>query len=207
MSKPKPNLLLMLAVAIFATAVVFEIAYGSGDDVEVETEVVTGDISTRGGISVGGGDMEIADSLATHSILFGLWQGTHTNPYTEADKLEARGNYKAAAEMRCSTKKYKKVYGKDCIDSVITIPVEVPRETSVEDPRLDALYARISEMEVERVQDKANTEKAVKSAEAQAQRADMRAKRVQTQQQAPDEGKSRRALAREAYQKALKGEE
>ena len=72
--------------------------------------------------SLGGSDMEFNDCLATHSVLFGLWQSTHTNPYCEADKMDARGDHQGAAEMRCSTRKYRKVYGKDCVDAVIYVP-------------------------------------------------------------------------------------
>ena len=75
-------------------------------------------------LGLGGGDMEINDCLATHSLLFGIWQGTHVNAMCEAARMDNRGDYQAAAEMRCSTKKYKKVYGKGqaCVDAIIYVP-------------------------------------------------------------------------------------
>jgi len=172
-------LLVMLAVPVFADE-----GHGHHDDdgdTIVENVLTGGDVSTgvstRGGIAVGGSDMEIADSLATHSILFGLWQGTHTNPYTEADKLEANGKYEAAAKMRCSTKKYRKVYGKgqDCIDAVIYVEPDVPRETSQDKERLDALYARMAAYEDEYIQRVEKAEKVAQKANATAIRAEQRA--------------------------------
>jgi hypothetical protein len=221
MNEPKRvSVWILLPIAILISAVAFNEAYGDdghghhhddGGDVTIDNVLTGGDVSTGDlgvstrGLSVGGSDMEIADGLATHSILFGLWQGTHTNPYAEADKLEARGKYEAAAKMRCSTRKYSKVYGKGqiCVDAVIFIkPTEITRQTPADDIRIEALYARLSEIEAIRIQDKAEAEKAVETANIAAQRANAMARRVQTQQQAPDDGSTRRAMAREAYQKA-----
>jgi len=140
------------------------------DNVLTGGDVITGDNSIRGGIAVSGSDMEIADSLATHSILFGLWQGTHTNPYAEADRLDNQGNHQAAAEMRCSTRKYKKVYGKDCINDVIYTPsVEIPPEEP--DDLYEAVYARLMDLEAQRTVDVANTQKAVQRANAAVEKA------------------------------------
>jgi len=74
-------------------------------------------------LGLGGSDMEIGDCLATYSFLFGIWQNVKVNPLCEADKMDAQGNHQGAAEMRCSTHKYEKVYGKgqDCIDAVIYV--------------------------------------------------------------------------------------
>lgn len=76
--------------------------------------------STRA-YSVSGSDMAIRDCLATHAVLFGLWQGTHINALCEAAGMNADGKYLAAAKMKCSIKHFRKVYGKGqkCIDSVI----------------------------------------------------------------------------------------
>ena len=225
MTEPKRNSAWwLLFFAVVMSAIFFTEAYGqhecqgghncneNGGAVTVDNvltggDVVTGDntISTRGGIAVSGSDMEIADSLATHSILFGLWQGTHTNPYAEADKLEAHGKYEAAAKMRCSTRKYSKVYGKgqECIDAVIYVepePTEITPQTPEDDARIEALYARLSEIEALRIQDKAEAEKAVESANTAAKRANAMARRVQT---APDDAAERRAKARAA----MKGEQ
>ena len=75
--------------------------------------------------ALAGGDMDIRDCLATHSILFGLWQGTHINPLCEAQRLNAVGKYQAAAELKCSLWKFKRVYGKDCINAVILSTPEI----------------------------------------------------------------------------------
>ena len=85
-------------------------------------------------IGLGGSDMEIRDCLATYSFLFGLWQGTHINPFCEADKMDARGDYQSAAEMRCGTHSYKKRYGKGqaCIDAVIYVPPHNPKPVIIE---------------------------------------------------------------------------
>lgn len=72
--------------------------------------------------SLSGSDMEINDCLATYSFLFGIWQNVKVNPLCEADKMDAQGNHQGAAEMRCSTHKYRKVYGKDCVATVIYVP-------------------------------------------------------------------------------------
>jgi len=177
----RTSLIFILLIAAFVIMIVMP-AFADGDDIiqsndnnnQTAGDIVTGDagISTRGGISVGGSDMEISDSLATHSLLFGIWQGTHTNPYAEADGLDARGNYKAAAEMRCSTRKYRKVYKDNCVASVIYTPVvDVPRETSEPDDQYEALYARLMDLEAQRTTDADNSKKAVQRATAAAERA------------------------------------
>ena len=88
---------------------------------------------------LGGGDMDINDCLATHSLLFGIWQGTHVNAMCEAVRMDNRGDYQAAAEMRCSTKKYKKVYGKGqaCVDAVIYVPPNEPDQAAPTDEPID----------------------------------------------------------------------
>jgi hypothetical protein len=119
------SLIWLLLAALFAVAVVFDVAYGSGTDIDQETSVVVaGDSSRAFGLS--GGDMDINDCLATHSVLFGFWQGTHVNKLCEAERLNREGRYQSAAEMKCSVRGIRRVYGDDCIDSVIlTAPSEV----------------------------------------------------------------------------------
>lgn len=216
------SLILILLIAamlimLFAPAYVVKADDGHGhnhhdddgnvtiDNVLTGGDVITGDNSIRGGIAVSGSDMEIADSLATHSILFGLWQGTHTNPYAEADRLDNQGNHQAAAEMRCSTRKYKKVYGKDCINDVIYTPsVEIPPEEP--DDLYEAVYARLMDLEAQRTVDAGNVQKAAQRADAAVKRANQA--QIAIQEQVPvDDGRSRRAQAREAYLKAMEGDE
>jgi len=80
----------------------------------------------------GGTDMEIRDCLATYSFLFGIWQNVKMDPLCEALRLQSEGNYQAAAEMRCSTRKYRKVYGKfqACVKAVIYEPPNNPEPNS-----------------------------------------------------------------------------
>lgn len=138
--------------------------------------------------SLGGSDMEINDCLATHSILFGLWQGTHTNPYCEANRMDARGDHQGAAEMRCSTHKYKKVYGKDCIKDVIYTPPAEP--ISVEPDEWDDEWEQkyvAQQQEIEMVRE-----------EAASKQSSLEAKL--------DADADRRARARAARDEILKGE-
>jgi len=99
------------------------LAFASGDDIEIENDLVTGDVATniKGSTVYGmsGGDMDINQCLATHSILFGLWQGTHLNTMCVADGLDADGKHHEAAMMRCSVRRFRKVYGsvEECIDT------------------------------------------------------------------------------------------
>lgn len=71
-------------------------------------------------LSLSGSGMEIRDCIATHAILFGLWQGTHINKPCVADKMDAKGQYEQAAKLRCSMWSYKRIYGggKKCIDAI-----------------------------------------------------------------------------------------
>ncbi len=136
---------LLLAVAVILLLVLPPVLgdphpHDGNDDGDVISsgDVAGGSVnSSARGYSVGGGDMDIDDCLATHSLLFGLWQGTHTNPYCEALRLDADGKYQAAAEMRCSTHKYRKVYGKGqvCIDAVIRTAPEKPENPGEDDVR------------------------------------------------------------------------
>jgi len=114
--------LLIVPVLVFASDPECRGHSCNGGVGDITTEVAGSSISTSSkGFGVGGGDMDIADCLATHSVLFGLWQGTHVNPLCEANRLNAMGRFEAAARMKCSTHKFRKVYGtgQDCIDAVI----------------------------------------------------------------------------------------
>lgn len=81
-------------------------------------------------LSLSGSGMEIRDCIATHAILFGLWQGTHINKPCVADRLDAVGKHEEAAQMRCSMHSFKRVFGRgqSCIDAIIltTLPEPAP---------------------------------------------------------------------------------
>ena len=134
MSKEKPFSYVTLFFFLCAVGIVVFLtapAWATGTEVEQEVEVVGGQYSggnTRA-YSVGGGDMDIDDCLATHSILFGLWQGTHINKLCEADRLNRDGKYQAAAEMKCSIRSIRRIYGENCIKAVkisAPPPIELP---------------------------------------------------------------------------------
>lgn len=79
-------------------------------------------------LSLSGSGMEIRDCIATHAILFGLWQGTHINKPCVADRLDAVGKHEEAAQMRCSMHSFKRVFGRgqSCIDAVILTALPEP---------------------------------------------------------------------------------
>lgn len=101
---------------------------------DAAASVVTGDVDASTVISGGrayalsGGDMDINQCIATHSVLFGMWQGTHLNAICVADVLDANGKHKEAAEMRCSVKRFRKVYGTEyeCVRDTQFIPLPPP---------------------------------------------------------------------------------
>ena len=69
-------------------------------------------------IGFGSTDVDISECLSSWSILFGLYQDVKVNALCVADKLNQAGKYQAAAEMKCSVRRVRKVYGDDCIDRV-----------------------------------------------------------------------------------------
>jgi hypothetical protein len=101
----------------------------SRKDIEQTTTVEVVGSTYSGGRAYGfsGGDMDINDCLATHSVLFGLWQGTHVNKLCEADRLNRDGRYQAAAEMKCSVRSIRKVYGRgSCVEAVMLVAPPPP---------------------------------------------------------------------------------
>ena len=170
---PRVSLWVVIMLSLLAVIVVFDVAFGDDGhghdhhDATSANTVVGGDSSRV--VAVGGGDMDIDDCLATHSIIFGLWQGTHVNALCEAVGMDRDGKYQGAAEMRCSTHKYRKVYGKGqkCIDAVIRTapPAAVIIESNEEDDdehqqELDAIYARLSDYEAQATEAKAEARNA-----------------------------------------------
>ena len=61
-------------------------------------------------IAAGFGGVEIKDCIYTVQY-FILFQGAKINPLCVADKLDAIGKHKEAAQMRCSIRRYWKPYG------------------------------------------------------------------------------------------------
>jgi len=207
--KKRSNTLLWLAIGLFSSVVIFDITYGSGTDVEVETTVIGGDNSASNmatnsivgsrSYGLGLGDVDINDCLYSWSFIV---QGVGLNKWCASERMDVMGLHDSAAKMRCTIRQVKKLYKnkEQCIQSqTVTqvLHVERPEPTTDtdedDDDRYEALYARITGLEAKRVQDKAKAEKAAKRANAMAQRIQI----------APDEAVMRRAKAREA----LKGEE
>jgi len=178
----------MLAVAIFAVAVVFEIAYGSGDDIEIENELISGEnIATNAGsrsygVSQALGDVDINDCLASTQwgipVIFAK-QGVEENPWCMANSLDAMGAYEAAAKVRCTTETIRAIYPdpSECEKAVKfqKKPPEKPKKVDRDDEDYERMYARITDLEAKRVQDKARAEKAARRANAEAVRAEQRA--------------------------------
>jgi len=217
----KPNLLLALTIAVFVVVVVIEIAYGDDhkrhdDDITIAiaggentaSNIVSGSHSY--GVSQSLGDVDINDCLASTQwgipVIYAK-QTVQENPWCMANSLDARGAHAAAAKVRCTTETIKAIYP----DSVICERavmfqmkhIEKPKKVDRDDENYDRLTARMTAYETERAQDQANAEKAVERANARVVRAEQA-----IQQQIPiDDGSTRRAMAREAYQKALNGEE
>jgi len=91
-------------------------------------------------IGVSGGDVDIAQSYRSYSILFGLWQDTKVNPLELARQLVAEGYYQEAAELRCAPHTVSKALGgKDkCIAKFSQPPQQVVFEVPVIIEELDA---------------------------------------------------------------------
>jgi len=150
---------------------------------------------------LGGGDMEINGCLATFSWLFGLRQDAKLNPDCEAAKeagrLDAEGHYLAAAKMRCSTKQYRKVFGKgqSCVDAIIYVPPNNPEPDPVPDDELIDYVAQQEELEY------VKEELAAIIQQVEQQQAAPQQQQVQRQvQQQIDSDAKRRAKAREALE-------
>jgi len=183
--KKKPNLLLMVAIAIFMVVVVFKIAESSGPDVEVETTVDTvltgGDniASIAGsrsyGVSQSLGDVDINDCLASTQwgipVIFAK-QTVQENPWCMANSLDARGAHAAAAKVRCTTETIKAIYPdpKECEKAVMfqMKHIEKPAKVDRDDDRYEALYARMAAYEEQISKAEDNTRKVTQRANAAA---------------------------------------
>lgn len=188
MTEPKRVSLVWLMIAAFLmVAIVFNEAYADdhkcqgGHNCNDGGSLTGGDntaiISGSRSYGLSGGDMDIRDCLATHSVLFGLWQGTHINAMCEATNMDRDGNYQGAAEMRCSTRKYRRTYGKGqkCIDAIIrTAPPTIEPVIYEDDDEddLEPIYARLIDLEAQRQSDADNARKAAIRANTAARQAE-----------------------------------
>ena len=119
------------AVLLF---ILVESVRASGSKAEADATAITGDqvmnASTRA-FSISGGDMDIDDCLSTWSIFWGLGQDVKTNPYCFAMQLDAIGKHHEAAQMRCSIRRVKKVYGANCIEAMTAAIPPPPPNTEI----------------------------------------------------------------------------
>ena len=138
-------------------------ANASGTDIEQTTKVITGDSSA---IGVGGlGDVDINDCLSSYQI-FIFYQGVRVNPLCLADKLDVLGRHHEAAQMRCSMRRVRKVYGtvEDCIDAIqMDEIIETPdleiynqyakyeEEDEIRDSKQSDLEDRLDKLESDRI--------------------------------------------------------
>ena len=180
------------------------LADNRGTDVEQEVLVdVTGSTYTAGSTrayGLSGGDMDINDCLATHSILFGLWQGTHINKLCEADRLNRDGKYQAAAEMKCSMRSIRKIYPKGrCVEAVLLsappAPPPPPPVVVVEDDDDEEHWEEEQEWHDEQVQMQMEYDARIARLENRL-----------SQPPPPDKDAERRAKSREALKEFQTGE-
>lgn len=165
-------------------------AYAGG--VRQDTEVTTGDniggtqtaenLTNIGGNEAYGfshslGDVDINQCLGSSAwgtILFSR-QKLEPNLWCMAESYDARGLHKMAARMRCKIP----VIAEDftdpaqCIaENTITVEAPPPQPASIDDDELEALYARVSDLEGQRIAEAQKAEKAAQRARAAAQRAE-----------------------------------
>lgn len=147
-----------------------------GDNTATNTASISG--SRSYGVGLGSIDVDIAQCLGSEStgIVVIQWQRLKENPWCMADTLDAKGLHEAAAKVRCSIDFYAKIFAdnQECMAlSRASIPVgHVEQPEAVEDnDEHDALYARLSALEADRLADAQRAEKAAQRANAAAERA------------------------------------
>jgi len=146
----------IILFALVAVLVVLDVSADNHRYDNDEDSVVFGDtvLKSKGGVSVSGGDMEINECVSSFSWLFGIVQEVRTNPLCVAKQLEAEGKYEAAAELRCSVRRVRKVYGnrEKCVAAVIFIPPPEPAPVVKTDDWYAELIERLDKVEAERQQ-------------------------------------------------------
>jgi len=197
--KTRSNTLTWIAIIIFSSVVIFDIAYGDdhrnyddddGDDGDI-TNVLTGGDNTAntvatnsisGGRSfgLGLGDVDINDCLYSWSFIV---QGVGLNKWCASERMDVMGLHDSAALMRCTIRKVNKLYKtkEQCIKAqtvVKTFPVKRPEPTvdtdEDDDDRYEALYARMAAYEDQYTQRVERAEKVAQRASATAIRAEQR---------------------------------
>ncbi len=155
---------LCIVFLIGVLTMILSVAYAGGDDIIQSNDnnaQTTGDVSVGGDSSkafgVGMGDVDIAQCMASKSTP--LYQWLKFNKWCMAETLDAKGLHEAAAKVRCSINEYSKVFqsNQECIALSTAETQEFPVKPSVDeddedgpDRHLEALYARVSDLETEK---------------------------------------------------------
>ncbi len=113
------SLIWLIIAAVIAVTIVFDVAYGSGDEVIQSNDMnaqTAGDLAISGsrayGLSQSLGDIDINDCLASTQwgIIVFQKQGLVENPWCQSQYLDAIGAHEAAAKVRCTTDTLKTIY-------------------------------------------------------------------------------------------------
>ncbi len=146
--------------------IIFAFAYcaeASGTDRHVTAgDTTIGDTLVGGsdsiGIGFGMGDVDIAQCMYTKGTP--VYQWGKYNKWCMADSLDSRGLHEAAAKLRCDVKEYRKIFesADECLKLSLmkTFHVEPMVEPAKDDDEdaheLEAVYARISDLEAKATQ-------------------------------------------------------
>ena len=202
---PRVSVWILIPIVFLICVVFFDFAYGetiqSNDMNTVKGDIAISDRSY--GVSQSLGDVDINDCLASTQwgipVIFAK-QSVQENPWCMANSLDAMGAHAAAAKVRCTTETIKAIYpdAAKCEQAVMfqVKPPPKPEMVDRDDEDYERLHARMTVYE----------ERTAK-AETDARKARVQAYRVAQTVQIPDDGSSRRAMAREARVQALKGNE
>lgn len=201
MTEPKRvNLLWLFVIALFASVVIFDIAYGdeghghNHDNGDVIVDVVGGDLT--GGDLIGGdnsiagsrsyilsssmGDVDINQCVISKqkSLIVIGWQNYDYNLWCMGESYDAKGLLYMAALMRCDIKEIRAHFTTDaaCVEKNTTmVRVEPQPVMNVpdddEEDHIEVLYALFSDLEAQRNEDVAKAKKAAQRANAAAHRA------------------------------------
>lgn len=151
-----------------------------GDNISENAASISG--SRSYGVGLGSIDVDIAQCLGSEStgIIVVQWQRLKENPWCMADTLDAKGLHEAAAKVRCSIKAYSGLFldNQECM----TLSTMIPKEMNVERPtampesvedddehdrEIEALYARLSDLEVKAADAKEAARQAARTAQTQ----------------------------------------
>lgn len=181
MDEPKRvSLVWLLLAALFAVVIVFDIAYADGHECQGghncndtnstiaidSSNVVSNSVSDSSrAYGFGLGDVAITQCYRSYQIL--IFQDSKINPICLADSLDAKGLHHTAAMVRCDIKAIRKHFDSDesCVQAttmqmIHPVAMESPKNDDEDNERYDALYARMSDIETQRIQEAESARKA-----------------------------------------------